>query len=289
MAARPTRDRLRTSSTAASRPHRGRRARTRRPTPPHNETVVTAPALIATAPREDRSAAATVLVPRESPRAADDLGSLLLEVPGANVTRTGGVGAFSTLSLRGSNPDEVRVFVDGIPLNQAVGGAVDLSTLPLGDVERIEVYRGSAPIVFGESALGGIVSITTRTPGEAQATARLGGGSFGTMYAGATGGGALGPLRLYLGLHALRAHNDFPIDVARRAGRLPAGRPRERRRLATRRRGARGPRAPGPSRAARGLHRRHARSGSRAAGRLPRDLCARLDGPPPRPPRLRVA
>ena len=182
-----------------------------RPAPPRNETVVTAPALIATAPREDRTAAATVLVPRESPHAADDLGALLLEVPGANVTRTGGVGAFSTLSLRGSNPDEVRVFVDGIPLNQAVGGAVDLSTLPLGDVERVEVYRGSAPIVFGESALGGIVSITTRTPGEAQATARLGGGSFGTMYAGASGGGMLGPLRLYLGLHALRARNDFPI------------------------------------------------------------------------------
>ncbi|HVU52619.1 MAG TPA: TonB-dependent receptor, partial [Polyangia bacterium] len=181
--------------------------------PPRNETVVTAPVLAAAAPREDQTAAATVVLPRESPRAADDLGSLLLEVPGANVTRTGGVGAFSTLSLRGSNPDEVRVFVDGVPLNQAVGGAVDLSTLPLGDVERVEVYRGSAPIVFGESALGGVVSITTRTPGAAQATARAGGGSFGTMYAGASGGGTLGPLRLYLGLHALRARNDFPISA----------------------------------------------------------------------------
>jgi iron complex outermembrane receptor protein len=180
---------------------------------PRNETVVRAPALAAAAPREDRTAAATVVLPQESPRAADDLGSLLLEVPGANVTRTGGVGAFSTLSLRGSNPDEVRVFVDGIPLNQAVGGAVDLSTLPLGDVERVEVYRGSAPLAFGESALGGVVAITTRTPAEAQAAARVGGGSFRTMVAGASGGGALGPLRLYLGLHALRARNDFPIDA----------------------------------------------------------------------------
>jgi iron complex outermembrane receptor protein len=181
--------------------------------PPRNETIVTARALPAAAPREDRTAAATVLSPRESPRAADDLGTLLLEVPGATVTRTGGLGAFSTVSLRGSNPDEVRIFVDGVPLNQAVGGAVDLSTLPLGDVERIEVYRGSAPLAFGESALGGVVSITTRTPGATRTTARVGGGSFRTMYADASAGGALGPLRLYAGLHALSARNDFPIDT----------------------------------------------------------------------------
>ena len=179
---------------------------------PRNETIVTAPALTA-APREDRTAAASVLIPRSSPRAADDLGTLLLEVPGANVTRTGGFGSFSTVSLRGSNPDEVRIFVDGIPLNQAVGGAVDLSTLPLGDVERVEVYRGSAPLAFGQSALGGIISISTRTPGATQATARVGGGSFGTMFADASASGAVGPLRLYVGLHALHARNDFPIDA----------------------------------------------------------------------------
>jgi iron complex outermembrane receptor protein len=181
--------------------------------PPRNETVVTAPALAASAPREDRAAAATVVRPRESPRAADDLGTLLLEVPGANITRTGGVGSFATVSLRGSNPDEVRIFVDGVPLNQAVGGAVDLSTLPLGDVDRIEVYRGSAPIAFGESALGGVISITTLTPSATRTTARAGGGSFGTMYADATAGGSRGPLRVYAGLHVLHARNDFPIDA----------------------------------------------------------------------------
>jgi len=181
---------------------------------PLNETTVVAPALPDATPREDRTAAATVLSPRQSPRATDDLGTLLLEVPGANVTRTGGFGAFSTVTLRGSNPDEVRIYVDGIPLNQAVGGAVDLSTLPLGDVERIEVYRGSAPIAFGESALGGIISITTRTPGAAQASARVGGGSFRTVLADATGGGTLGRVRSYAGLHVLRARNDYPVNAS---------------------------------------------------------------------------
>ena len=175
------------------------------------QSLVTASRFLPTAAREDVAATSSVIIPAESPRARDDLGSLLLEVPGANVTRRGGLGSFASLSLRGSNPDEVRIYVDGVPLNQAVGGAVDLSTLPLGDVERVEIYRGSTPIAFGESALGGVVSIVTRTPGgPAAATLRGGAGSFRTTFADATGAGTLGPLRLYAGVHALRAAGDFP-------------------------------------------------------------------------------
>ncbi|HEY4185017.1 MAG TPA: TonB-dependent receptor [Polyangia bacterium] len=163
------------------------------------------------AAREDVAATSSVLFPAESPRARDDLGSLLLEVPGANVTRQGGLGALTTVSLRGSNPDEVRIYIDGIPLNQAVGGAVDLSTLPLGDVERVEVYRGSTPIAFGESALGGVISIATKTPGgPTWVAARAGMGSFQTLTGDAQAGGSAGPLRIYVGLHALRSEGDFP-------------------------------------------------------------------------------
>ena len=175
------------------------------------QSVVTAARAAPRAAREDQAATSSVLVPADSPRARDDLGSLLLEVPGVNVTRRGGLGAFATLSLRGANPDEVRIYVDGIPLNQAVGGAVDLSTLPLGDVERVEVYRGSTPIGFGESALGGVVSISTATPGgPTRGSLRAGAGSFRTAFADATANGEVGRLRLYAGLHALRAAGDFP-------------------------------------------------------------------------------
>ena len=182
------------------------------PSPPAKvESVVVATRSRPRAAREDAAAASSVLLPAESPRARDDLGALLLEVPGANVTRQGGVGALTTVSLRGSNPDEVRIYVDGVPLNQAVGGAVDLSTLPLGDVERVEVYRGSTPIGFGESALGGVISVVTRTPGgPAWLDGRAGMGSFATFVADAKGGGAVGGLRLYIGLHALSAAGDFP-------------------------------------------------------------------------------
>jgi outer membrane receptor protein involved in Fe transport len=173
------------------------------------ETVVRAPAN-AGLPREDHAAAGSVVIPDDSPRAYDDVGSLMLEVPGVTTTRTGALGTFTTLSLRGSNPDQVRVFIDGVPLNIAEGGAIDVSTLPLGDVERVEVYRGQTPLAFGESALGGVLSITTRTPGTPRAGARLGMGRFGAYFGDLSGGGHLGRVRVYAGAHALRATNDFP-------------------------------------------------------------------------------
>jgi iron complex outermembrane receptor protein len=178
---------------------------------PELQTTVTAPAPPPSAPREDRAAAASVVLPAESPRAYDDLGSLLLQVPGVTVARTGSSQAFSNITLRGSNPDQVQVYVDGVPLAIAEGGGVDISTLPLGDVERVEVYRGTTPLAFGETALGGIISITTRTPGVTRGSARAGVGSFGTAFGDVSGGDHFGRLRLYLGVHVFSSQGDYPL------------------------------------------------------------------------------
>ena len=177
---------------------------------PNDETVVKARSQPASAPRADQSAAASVVAPEDSPRAYDDLATLLIEIPGVNVVRTGSIGKANTITLRGANPDQVRVYVDGVPMNIVAGGGVDMSTLPIGDVERVEVYRGSSPLEFGESALGGIISITTQTPGVTRGGARTGAGSFGTMFGDVTGGGRAGRLRLYAGVHAISAQGDFP-------------------------------------------------------------------------------
>jgi iron complex outermembrane receptor protein len=182
---------------------------------------VTAPPPPDRAPRADAFAAASVVFPAESPRAFDDLGDLLLEVPGVTVTRSGGIGDFATVSLRGSNPDEVRFYVDGVPLTVASGGSIDISTLPLGDVERVEIYRGTTPIAFAESALGGIVSITTRAPTARRLTLRAGTGSFGTMYGDATAATAAGRWHVYAGLHAISGANGFAYQNDRGTAATP--------------------------------------------------------------------
>ncbi len=112
-----------------------------------------------------------------------DVPRVLQEEAGLRVTRLGGLGAFSLLSVRGSTADQVRLFLDGIPLNTAEGGPVDLSTLPLGPIGAVHVYRGSSPVLFGSSAIGGIVDIRTRGLGERKLELQVGGGSFWTRSA----------------------------------------------------------------------------------------------------------
>jgi outer membrane cobalamin receptor len=87
------------------------------------------------------------------------LPDVLAEATGVQVKRLGGLGAFSTISLRGSSAEQVEVYLDGVLLNAAMGGGVDLSHLSLAHVGQIEVYRGAGAAGNG---LGGTVHIRTR-------------------------------------------------------------------------------------------------------------------------------
>ncbi|TNF30830.1 MAG: TonB-dependent receptor, partial [Deltaproteobacteria bacterium] len=115
--------------------------------------------------------------------AAADLPEVLDHQPGLDVTRLGGLLSFSLLSIRGSTADQVLVFVDGIPLNVAEGGPVDLSALPLGPIGSVAVYRGLSPLVLGSSAIGGALDIRTRRLRGDRLEVEAGGGSFGTRTA----------------------------------------------------------------------------------------------------------
>ncbi|MEO7965285.1 MAG: TonB-dependent receptor [Gemmatimonadaceae bacterium] len=85
----------------------------------------------------------------------------LRAVPGVNVVRTGSAGAQTSLFLRGGESDYVRVLVDGVAMNDP-GGAIDLSAITVDNVERIEVVRGPASVLYGSDAVTGVVHIFTR-------------------------------------------------------------------------------------------------------------------------------
>src|SRR5512143_868471 len=82
-------------------------------------------------------------------------------VPGVALVQSGGPGAQTSLFLRGGESDYVRVLVDGVPMNDP-GGAVDLASFTMDNVERIEVVRGPASVLYGSDAVSGVVQIFTR-------------------------------------------------------------------------------------------------------------------------------
>ena len=66
--------------------------------------------------------------------------------------------------MRGSSAEQVEVYLDGIPLNSALGGGVNLENLPLSQVSQIEVYRGPQGTLFGKNSTGGVIAITSKRP-----------------------------------------------------------------------------------------------------------------------------
>jgi outer membrane cobalamin receptor len=114
---------------------------------------------------------------------------LLSDSVGVQVRRFGGPGQLSEVSIRGSSGRQVVVLLDGVRLNSAQTGAVDLSTIPLECVERIEIARGGGSVDVGSDAVGGVVDIVSRSPGATPRTsASFSGGSWDT-YAGSASHG----------------------------------------------------------------------------------------------------
>jgi outer membrane receptor for Fe3+-dicitrate len=62
----------------------------------------------------------------------------------------------------GGNGQRTLVLVDGRRTNGVVSGATDWASIPLDDIERIEVVRGPAATLYGDPALAGAINIITR-------------------------------------------------------------------------------------------------------------------------------
>jgi vitamin B12 transporter len=109
------------------------------------------------------------------------------QAAGVNVRSFGGLGRMSTVSIRGSSADQVVVMVDGVRINPATGGGVDLSSIPPDQIERIEVVRGGGSAFYGEGAIGGVVNIVTkRHQDDSRNTVGLSYGSYNTARAAAS-------------------------------------------------------------------------------------------------------
>lgn len=140
----------------------------------------------------------------------EDLAEVLQNEAGIQVRQAGGLGSFSTVSLRGSSSDQVMVFLDGVLLNDASGGGVDLSTIALSDVAAIEVYRGVTPVNFNKASIGGVVNIQTLRAGEGlKASATAGYGSFNTRQASGFVNHKPGKFDYLISAGYLASDNDF--------------------------------------------------------------------------------
>ena len=103
---------------------------------------------------------------------AGNVGELLVSVSGIQIRSDG---TSSTVSIRGSQSNQVLVMLDGVPLRDQMSGSVDLSTLPVSTLDHIEISTSDH---YG-GALAGIIRLFSREPEDKQLQSRSRMGSFG--------------------------------------------------------------------------------------------------------------
>lgn len=94
--------------------------------------------------------------------ATRDISDLLRLQAGIDIARTGGPGGQTSIFLRGTNNNHVLVLIDGVRVSALGTGAFTWETLPLANVERIEIVRGPRASYWGSDAIGGVIQIFTR-------------------------------------------------------------------------------------------------------------------------------
>lgn len=108
-------------------------------------------------------------------------GEVLNQVAGVRVRQSGGVGSRMALSINGFTGNQVKVFIDGVPMDN-FGSSFQLNNIPVGLAKRIEVYKGVVPIHLGADALGGAINIVTNKYEKTHINLSYAYGSFNTHH-----------------------------------------------------------------------------------------------------------
>lgn len=133
---------------------------------------------------------------------------LLRTVPGVRVASTGGFGSLTSVFIRGADSSHTVALIDGVKINDpaSTGGGYDFGNIQTGNIERIEIVRGSQSVLWGSQAIGGVVNIITRQPTEGLA-ADLSGeyGAHDTARVVGKVSGKFGPVSASVGGNYLRS------------------------------------------------------------------------------------
>lgn len=127
---------------------------------PHHELTVTA-TRTPTEVRELGRSVSVINAQEIEALGAKDLSEVLKTVTGFNVAQTGSFGGQTSLFVRGGESNFNLVLVDGVQVN-APGGSFDFSSLSTSNIEKVEIVRGPASVLYGANAATSVINIITQ-------------------------------------------------------------------------------------------------------------------------------
>ena len=119
---------------------------------------------------------------------------LLREVPGVELPRTSSLvgGTAQIVSIRGVDEGRTAVLLDGVPISDAWGEWIDWGRLPKGAIDHVEVVEGGTSNLYGNGAIGGVISFFSRPLAPLSSVVTLDGGSRDGRHGYAAGSVPLG-------------------------------------------------------------------------------------------------
>ncbi len=136
--------------------------------PTNNSSAVKDRNIVITANRTEQDVnetlAAVEIITREDIERIqpESIVDLLANIAGFDIVRNGGAGQSSSLFTRGANSDHTLVLIDGIRVGSATLGNKSFATIPVAQIERIEIVKGPRAALWGSDAIGGVIQIFTR-------------------------------------------------------------------------------------------------------------------------------
>jgi outer membrane cobalamin receptor len=150
--------------------------------------------------------------PRLLQKTGTTVGEAMVSVDGVYLNSYDGIAGPHTVSIRGSNADQVVVLLDGLRLNTAQGGGVDLNLIPVSAIEKIEVVRGGHSALMGSDAIGGAIQLLSKETIGLKGFSygiNTGVGSFGTKTLSLNGSHKIGVLSYFIDFNRTQSDGDF--------------------------------------------------------------------------------
>ncbi len=109
----------------------------------------------------EQAYAVSVVDLKKNYQAATPMNRILNTVTSVRIRENGGVGSQTNVAMNGFSGNQVRFFIDGMPMD-AFGESFSIASLSANMADRVEIYKGVLPVGLGADALGGAVNIVTR-------------------------------------------------------------------------------------------------------------------------------
>jgi outer membrane receptor protein involved in Fe transport len=147
------------------------------------ETVTVTATRSATALTDVPESMSVVTAAQIADTPAEGLDDILRNLPGMTLNNIGPNVGHPTAyneSMRGLPTTETRmlVMVDGVPVNDPFFGYIQWNRIPLDNIDHVEVVRGGGSPLWGNTAMGGVVNVITKTPQNDALEVSAAGGSY---------------------------------------------------------------------------------------------------------------